>query len=192
MDKWRYHPGVEALAAIARSGELGKAVGVRSVRRGWGNNHPDVDPVWTLAPHDLAIGLEILGEIPASTFAAGERVDGMLWGITAKLGSEPWLVIESSGASYVRRREVQLVCEHGVAWLPDPFAETIGVARPAALGAEPEWRPISTELPLLRELQAFVGHVRGGPPPRSSAAEGALVVKRVAELRSLALGELLQ
>jgi predicted dehydrogenase len=189
MDKWRYHPGVEALAAIARSGELGKAVGVRCVRAGWGNSHPDVDPVWTLAPHDLSIGLEILGEIPSPVAAAGERIGQMLWGVTAVLGDAPWLVIESTGASHVRRREVRLVCEQGIAWLPDPYAEAIGIARSTTVGAEPEWRPISTELPLLRELSTFVEHLRGGPPPRSSAAEGALVVERVAEIRALALGD---
>ena len=54
-------------------------------------------------------------------------------------------------------------------------------------GDEAETRlPVSTELPLLRELRAFVEHLRGGPPPRSSAAEGAAVVEAVARLRELA------
>jgi predicted dehydrogenase len=189
MDKWRYHPGVEALAAIVRDRELGKPIGVRSVRRGWGHGHPDVDPVWTLAPHDLTIGLEILGEIPPLVAAAGEWVGELLWGVTAMLGTDPWLVIETTGASHVRRREVHLVCEHGIAWLSDPYAEAIGIAPSAALGDEPHWRPISTELPLLRELRAFVEHLGGGPPPRSSAAEGALVVERIAEIHTLASGE---
>jgi hypothetical protein len=39
---------------------------------------------------------------------------------------------------------------------------------------------------LLRELRTFVEHLQGGPPPRSSAAEGALVVSAIADLRSLA------
>jgi hypothetical protein len=60
------------------------------------------------------------------------------------------------------------------------------VARTEDLGAEPERRPVSGEMPLLRELRAFVDHVRGGPPPRSSAAEGLLVVERIAELRHMA------
>ncbi len=36
MDKWRYHPGVEMLAEIARSGELGPVVGLHTIRVGWG------------------------------------------------------------------------------------------------------------------------------------------------------------
>ena len=83
-----------------------------------------------------------------------------------------------------RRREVQLVCEQGVALLADGYSEHVLVHRDGA--DEPERREIATELPLLRELRAFVEHLQGGPPPRSSAAEGALVVRRIAELRALA------
>jgi hypothetical protein len=41
-------------------------------------------------------------------------------------------------------------------------------------------------MPLLRELRCFLEHLRGGPPPRSSAANGLLVVERIAALRRLA------
>jgi len=187
MDKWRYHPGIEELALIASSGELGRVLGLRAIRTGWGDPHPDVDPVWTLAPHDLAIGLEILGELPPAVAAAGEVIAGKQWGMHALLGRRPWLAIESSGASPSRRREVRLFCEDGMAWLADPYAETVALIRADAMGLEPELRLISTELPLLRELRAFVEHVAGGPAPKSSAADGALVVERLEELRSLAL-----
>ncbi len=36
------------------------------------------------------------------------------------------------------------------------------------------------------ELRAFVSHLEGGPPPRSSAAEGGLVVEHIVRLRALA------
>ena len=45
MDKWRYHPGVLELAAIARERRLGAVAGLRTVRVGWGNPHDDVDIV---------------------------------------------------------------------------------------------------------------------------------------------------
>jgi predicted dehydrogenase len=64
MDKWRYHPGVEELARIARSRELGPVVGLRTTRAQMGCPHDDVDTAWILAPHDLSIGLEILGSLP--------------------------------------------------------------------------------------------------------------------------------
>jgi predicted dehydrogenase len=186
MDKWRYHPGIEALAEIARSGELGRPVGLRTTRVAWGHRFPDVDTVWIHAPHDLAIGLEVLGTIPPARSAVGERLDGELTGLVGLLGDEPWQALEISATASERRREIRLICEEGIAWLGDGYANHIGVAR--GLELEPERRPISTEMPLLRELGAFLDHLDGGPPPRSSAAEGVEIVTRIAELRRLAGG----
>ena len=41
------------------------------------------------------------------------------------------------------------------------------------------------ELPLTLELGAFLAYIEGGAPPRSLAAEGLLVVERIAEVRRL-------
>jgi predicted dehydrogenase len=182
MDKWRYHPGIELLAEIAGARELGRVVGLRTTRIGWGNPH-DVDPVWVLVPHDLAIALEILGDLPSARHAVADGSDGYAHGLIGMLGAEPWLTLEVSDRSADRRREVTLICEEGIAVLPDGYSDHVQVFRSAA---EPERRPISTEFPLLRELRAFVEHLRGGRPPRSSADEGAAVVRLIAELRALA------
>jgi hypothetical protein len=53
-------------------------------------------------------------------------------------------------------------------------------------GADPERRLLEGELPLLAELRAFVTHLAGGPAPKSSAAEGAAMVRRIVELGALA------
>ena len=188
MDKWRYHPGVELLAEIARSGELGGVVGLRTTRIGWGNTH-DVDPVWVLAPHDLAIGLEILGSVPTPRSAVAESQNGYAAGLIGVLGDDPWLALEVSARAVQHRREVTLACEDGVAILGGGYSDHIQIARvedPADMTPQPERRAISTELPLLRELRAFVQHLAGGPPPRSSAHEGAAVVRAIADLRALA------
>jgi predicted dehydrogenase len=182
MDKWRYHPGIELLGEIARSGELGRVVGLRTTRVGWGNPHGDVDAVWILAPHDLSIALEILGTVPPPRTAVAIGLDGAAEGLIGVLGDQPWHALEVSSRTLDRRREVSLVCEDGVAFLPDGYSDHVLVAT----GPEPEKRSISTELPLLRELRAFVEHLAGGPPPRSSAFEGAEIVKTVGELRVLA------
>jgi hypothetical protein len=64
MHKWRWHPGIEALARLAADGTLGRPAGVRSYRLGWGPFHFRVDSVDTLAPHALP--------------GAGRRLGGLL------------------------------------------------------------------------------------------------------------------
>jgi predicted dehydrogenase len=188
MHKWRYHPGIELLGEIARSEELGRVVGVRTVRVGWGNPHPDVDGVWILLPHDLSIALEILGEIPEARSAVVELVVGRWAGMIALLGDDPWFALECSTAHPVRRREVRLICSEGVATLADAYSDHILVTRgdPNEGTRTEERRPISTEFPLLRELKAFLGYLDGGPAPKSNAAEAVADVATIDRLRQLA------
>jgi len=187
MDKWRYHPGIEALREIAASGELGPVVGLRCTRVSWGRIHDDVDAVWVLAPHDISIGLEVLGYIPEPRSAVAEHNGN---GLIAILGDAPWLVIEVSASTVERRRETRLICEGGVAIVNDSWSDQLTIARVGPSPNEPEIikRAISNELPLLRELRCFVEHLAGGPPPRSSAQEGATNVRAIARLRQIAEG----
>lgn len=187
MDKWRYHPGVHELARIAQSGELGPVVGIHARRVGIGHKYADVNAAWILAPHDLSIALEVLGEIPEPRHAVPELVDGEIAGLTAILGDSPWLVVEVSTLAPAHRRELRLVCEKGVAQLDGGYADHVVVGRAGKISEDAvEHRPITGELPLLAELRSFVEHVQGGPPPRSSAADAVAVVERVAAIIDLA------
>jgi predicted dehydrogenase len=187
MDKWRYHPGVRELAAIARERRLGTVAGLVTRRVGWGNIHDDVDAVWVLAPHDFAIALEIFGALgrpeAAVAHAFGSRVE-QLTGLLR--GADWWHTLEVSARSPKRRRVIELHCEGGVAVLSDGWAEHVSVFTDGHEGVAEQRVEARGELPLLAELRAFVEHLGGGPPPRSSAAEGAAVVAAIAELRTLA------
>ena len=187
MDKWRYHPGVVELAAIAADGRLGPVAGLSTTRLGWGIPHDDVDAVWVLAPHDLSIALEVLGAIPTPRSAVGQVVDGNVFSLSAHLAADDvWHTFEVSSVSPVRERRVELHCTEGVAMLAGAWDEHVSVF--LAGTDEPEEARIATpgELPLLAQLRMFVEHVRGGPAPKSSAADGAAIVATLAELRRLA------
>lgn len=189
MDKWRYHPGIEAIAEIARKEELGRVRGLRTARLNWGNPHTDVDSVWILLPHDLSIAWEVLGHIPAPRGAVADPAGGGdAHGLSAILGEDPWFAFESSDRFGEHFREVRLLCDEGVAVLRSAYEDAIEIWRPGSELRKPavERRAISTEWPLVRELRAFVEHLDGGPPPRSSAAEGAHTVETIAQLRALA------
>jgi predicted dehydrogenase len=187
MDKWRYHPGVLELASIASEQRLGTVERLSTVRIGWGNPHDDVDPVWVLAPHDLSIALEVMGVVPRPRHAAAQMLGGQIVGLTAVLGDDGWWqALEVSARSPERTRRVELHCEEGVAVLAGGWDEHVSVFRDGADGPEETLVDTPGELPLLAELRVFVEHLAGGPTPKSSAAEGAAIVRTLAELRRLA------
>ena len=189
MDKWRYHAGVELLAGLVRSGELGPLLALRTLRLSWGRPHEDVDGIWTLLPHDLAIVQEILGTLPPARAASAARSGKDAIALTAFLGETPSVTLAVSTHAPYRRREVEVQCRDGIALLRDGYCDHVEVWRGGpeqAQAAEPERRPFSGEMPLLRELRCFVEHLGGGPPPRSSPEEGAAAVTRISELRRLA------
>jgi predicted dehydrogenase len=190
MDKWRYHPGVELMRDLVRSEHLGAPLGVATTRIGWGNSHADSDSIWILAPHDLSIGLELFGRAFEPVSAVADSPSGCPTGLTALLGRSPWQTLTISSRSPERRRQVELLCEDGLARLDDGYSDAVLLYRQAdpfdSTLPPAERHPISTELPLLRELRSFVEHLEGGPPPRSSAEDGAVMVETIAALRSLA------
>jgi predicted dehydrogenase len=186
MDKWRYHPGVKALAEVARNGSLGPVRGLRTVRVGWGVRYTDVDSVWVLAPHDLSIALEILGRVPRPLAARGwGNTSGgvVLHGLLA--AGEVWQAIEVSARSPQQIRRVELHCDSGVAVLASGWDDHITVHR---LGEDPAGDRVEApgELPLLAELREFVAHLDGGLPPRTAAKDAAAIVEAIAALRTLA------
>ena len=164
MHKWRYHPGIEAMAQIARSGELGPAVGLTLERIQWGGPKRETSPLWVLAPHDLSIALHVLGEVPRPVWAVPHPLAPSGRGAMALLGTSAGqrVSISVSYDSPGYHRTMALGCVLGAVELADPLDDHLTIARP---DLEPERRPISTEAPLLRELRVFLEHLGGGPQP---------------------------
>ena len=187
MDKWRYHPGILELAAIAREERLGAVSGLSTVRVDWGSPHDDADPVWVLAPHELAIALEVMGSVPSPQVAVAQWLGGdAVWLSAVLTGSGWWHTLEVSARSPARKRRIELHCADGVAVLADGWDEHVMVVTDGAQGAEETRVETPGELPLLAELRMFIAHLAGGPAPKSSVHEGAAIVAAITELRELA------
>ena len=191
MDKWRYHNGVLALAQVARSGVLGKVTGLKTRRLGFGSPQRDVDAAWNLLSHDLSISMEILGAPCQVTGAWGEFGEGRLQALTTLSIGSAFHFSEISVRSPVHERSIQLLCTGGTAFLPDSDSDHVVLSfNPLNLEYPESPRiervQISTDMPLLAELRAFVEYLGGGQPPKSSAEEGVAIVEAIDQARRLA------
>jgi len=190
MHIWLYHPGIIMLQDIVKSGELGKVHGVRSTRANWTSPRKDTDSAWNLLPHDITIAKAILGEIPRPISAVTEEHNGMIRGMTALMGDDPFAVFEVSNRYERKIREVRIHCEKGVAILEDEKVDYIKVvfgddkSDPKELKVEK--RKFDKTPPLHFEVKEFLDYLDDGEPPRSNFSEGLEVIKTIHQLIELA------
>lgn len=197
MHKWRYHGGVMKLAELASENALGSVRSIRCQRGEWGVAHTDVDATWILLPHDLSIAAHILGALPEPKFASGlkrEEPDmageDYFYELRGALGeTSPEVYFEVSFRDPRCTRGITVLFDEGAAFLEHPMADHLAIRRvpePGRKGGEVEQIAISTEMPLLKELKAFVSYLDGGDPPMSSFAFESELVKAIHTLRSFA------
>jgi predicted dehydrogenase len=190
MDKWRYHPVVEAMRDEIASGNIGEVLGINLIRQGWSNPHKDVSGLWILAPHDLSIVLHLTGRIPPVIVALPAAPGRADLGVTAHLGGPgfPSVMMDLGIASPEHRRRCQVIGSKGCLELRDGYEERLFIrdGAPGDPAATERVRMTNDAMPLRAELDRFVAFVGGtGPAPMSSAAEGLLIVERVAEIEAL-------
>jgi len=68
---YEYHPAVDYLRQLIRSGELGEIYGIDAARLNLGLFRPDINVLWDLAPHDTCIVLSLLDREPVAVSARG-------------------------------------------------------------------------------------------------------------------------
>lgn len=191
MQKWRYHPGIERMRHEIASDGIGDVLAIHIQRWGWGSSQRDVNAIWILMPHDLSIVLHWLGSIPQLR-SVRRTVPGPIdMGLIAELGERggPPITIDMSIAAPEHRRIFTVIGSRASMELRDSYDNAIRLRRgaPADLAATTETVEIAQDMPLLLELQAFLAHLDGGPPPMSSAREGEIIVERTAEIEAAAL-----
>ncbi|WP_119304926.1 Gfo/Idh/MocA family protein [Dongia deserti] len=190
MHKWRYHPGIERMRQEIADGAVGEVLGIHIQRWGWGCPHADVNAIWILMPHDLSIVLHWLGAIPPLRFVRPTLQRAIDTGLVVQLGETggPPITIDMSIAAPEHRRTFTIVGSRASLELRDSYDTAIRVRRgaPADAHAKAETIEIAQDMPLLLEIKAFLAHLNGGPPPMSSAHEGARIVERTAEIEAAA------
>lgn len=190
MQKWRYHAGIERMRQEIACGAVGDVRAIHIQRWGWGRPHSDTTAIWTLVPHDLSIVLHWLVDIPPVRSVRLTVPGAVDLGLIAELGDARLpITIDISTVAPAYRRTFTLVGSKATLSLGDSYDAVIHARRgaPGALDAAADTIAIGKDMPLLLELQAFLAHLQGGPPPMTSAREGLLIVRRTAEIEAAAL-----
>lgn len=188
MDKWRYHAGVLALKNLLITNEFGPVQSISTRRLSNGVSYSDLDTVWLLTPHDLSIVLELLGYLPKPKAAMIDNTGGRRRGIQATLGTHPQVRLEVTDRHTSSVREVTVCFEQAVAVLSNSHEGYLFIqptTHTNSPDSTPDKRPFTLNEPLFDELQAFLAFVDGGAAPKSSGADGALVVKTIVQLLAL-------
>jgi predicted dehydrogenase len=200
-----YHPGVERLAGLVESGELGDLHYIYSNRLNLGKHRQDENALWSLGAHDVSVILRLAGEEPFECSAVGasyvkEGVEDVVFafmrfesGLTAHMHLS-WLdphkerrftVVGSKRMATFDDMELErklTVYDKGFDESYSSYGEYI------ARSGDVFSPRISNEEPLRIECEHFVECVRDGAEPRSGG-ESAVRVVRVLEWLQRSLEE---
>ena len=184
-----YHPAVRALSGLVASGALGNLRYVYSNRLNLGKVRREENILWSFAPHDVAILLRLLGELPERVSAmGGNYLHPSIADVTVSTFSFPsgvkahihvsWLhpfkeqklvvVGEKAMAVFDDGKKELLLYEHGMDWVDRIPVPRKADARPVAFGDEE---------PLRTECEAFITAIRTRTPPLTDGESGLAVLR---------------
>lgn len=198
-----YHPAVPVLRDWVAAGRFGRLRRLQAHRTNWGMIRTEEDALWSIAPHDIAVMLRLVGHLPHSVAAHGThiletpRADAVVARLMFHDGVEGHLL--ASWHHPVKEQRIMVVGDRGMALFDDLSPDrklafydeyvrwTNG--KPELIKAAPEYAPLDRSEPLRLECQAFLEAVATRKPPLADARSGLRVLCVLdACRRSMALG----
>ena len=202
-----YSPPVRYLRAHLESGELGTPQYYQSTRINLGRFQPDVDVIWDLAVHDVAILRYLLERDPVTVMATGRGIDQQTdtANVTLSYSDGVQAFIHVSWMAPMKVRLSLLACDGGMAVYndvePDEKIRIYQLENQFDPAHENPLVPtfrlgdvriprIPQEEPLKAVASTFVDAIDGGPKPHTDFLFGARVLAVLdAARRSLSSGE---
>lgn len=184
-----YHPGVERLNALIGEGALGSVRYIYSNRLSLGKVRREENALWSFAPHDIAVILRILGDLPFQVVACGgSYIQPNIADVTVTQ-----LLFDNGVRAHIfvswlhpfKEQRLVVVGAHKMASFDDVSKELVlydqrvevNNGEPLPIRGAGERVEYSPEEPLRRECQAFLDAVITGKPPRTDGASGLRVLK---------------
>ena len=184
-----YHPAIVKLLQLIRDGELGKVRYIYSNRLSLGKIRREENILWSFAPHDIAVILRLVGEMPFQVTATGGTyiqpniadvtVTDMLFdnGIRAHIFvswlhpfKEQRLVVIGSKkmASFDDVSKSLVLYDQRVEWKEGQPIPVKNAGEPVEFGKEE---------PLRKECQAFLDAIETRRPPVTDGLSGLRVLR---------------
>ena len=187
-----YHPAFEALLAAVRGGDLGRLRYIYSTRASLGKIRRQENALWSFAPHDISMILQLAGRLPETVVANGgnylheEVADTTLSHLDFGGGLQAHVFV--SWLHPYKDHRLVVVGDRAMAVFNDvePGPQKLLLYRhkahwdgdlPIVAKADAEPIPYEDAEPLARECRAFLAAVRDGAAPPSDAAEGVRVLR---------------
>lgn len=187
-----YHPAFEALLAAVRRGDLGRLRYIYATRASLGKIRRQENALWSFAPHDISMILQLAGRLPRAVVANGGNylheavADTSLSHLDFGDGLQAHVFV--SWLHPFKDHRLVVVGDRAMAVFNDvetgPQKLQIYAHKahwdgdlPVVTKADAEPIPYAPDEPLARECRAFLAAVRGGTRPPSDGAEGARVLR---------------
>jgi predicted dehydrogenase len=192
-----YHPGYERLRDLVRSGEIGEVFYLYALRVNLGRLRHDENALWSLAPHDLSMILDLVGQPPVSVAARGQAylqpgVEDVVF-VNLSFGDGKMAQVQLSWLDPRKERRLTVVGSKKMAEFDDSHpSEKLkiydkGYDRPPEFTQYGEYLTVrhgdihiprvDMAEPLLRECRHFIESVACGHSPRTDGHHGLEVVK---------------
>jgi predicted dehydrogenase len=191
-----YHPGYTRLKELVHSGELGEVYYLYALRVNLGKLRHDESALWSFAPHDLSMILDLVGTMPSSVSARGEcylqpGIEDVVF-VNLSFPGRQMAQIQLSWLDPRKERRLTVVGSKKMVEFDDVHpSEKLriydkGYEKPPAFSQYGEYLTlrqgdihiprIDMSEPLDRECRHFIESIQKGMAPRTSAAAGLDVV----------------
>ena len=184
-----YHPAVVKLKEIVDQGRLGKIQYIYSNRLNLGKIRREENILWSFAPHDIAVIILLLKEMPVAAAAHGgtylhEKIaDTTVSYLTFASGARAHIFV--SWLHPFKEQKLVIVGEKGMAVFDDTIDEKLKLyphqidwidRQPVPRKAEAEVIDVPKEEPLKQECLHFVNCVAEGKRPQTDGHNGVRVL----------------
>ena len=188
-----YHPAILRLRELLSEGVLGRLEYIYSNRLNFGKFRREENALWSFAPHDVALLLRLVGEMPQEVSAhGGAYLSGEVADVTVSNFLFPGGVRAHIFVSWLhpyKEQRLVVIGDRAMAVFEDtlPWPEKLRIYRhkiewregriPVAARAEAEPVPVEEVEPLRAECEHFLECVAGRKRPLTDGESGLKVLK---------------